>query len=43
MQFRNPEEELAALLAKAQAEQPAEASLPEKSSGLLDMLRGKGM
>jgi subfamily B ATP-binding cassette protein MsbA len=42
MQFRNPEEELAALLTKVQAEQPVDAGLPEKSVGLLDMLRGQG-
>jgi subfamily B ATP-binding cassette protein MsbA len=42
MQFRNPEEELAALLAKAQAELPEDRILSEKPSGLLDMLRGQG-
>jgi subfamily B ATP-binding cassette protein MsbA len=42
MQFRNPEEELAALLAKAQAEYPEDKILSEKPSGLLDMLRGQG-
>lgn len=42
MQFRNPEEELTALLAKVQAEQPVDAGLPEKSIRLLDMLRGQG-
>jgi ATP-binding cassette, subfamily B, bacterial MsbA len=41
MQFRNPEEELAGLLAKAQTERYAGASLPEKGSGLLGMLAGR--
>ena len=42
MQFRNPEEELAALLAKARAEGIGEESLPEKPGGILDLLRGRG-
>jgi subfamily B ATP-binding cassette protein MsbA len=42
MQFRNPEEELAALLAKARAEGMKE-SVPEKAGGILDLLRGMGM
>jgi subfamily B ATP-binding cassette protein MsbA len=42
MQFRNPEEELAALLAKAQAEYPEDKILSKKPSGILDMLRGQG-
>jgi subfamily B ATP-binding cassette protein MsbA len=42
MQFRNPEEELTILLAKARAEQAADTVLPEKTSGLLDLLRGQG-
>ena len=43
MQFRNPEEELAALLAKAQAVQP-EGEVPAGTrSGLLGLLRGKGI
>jgi len=42
LQFRNPEEELAALLAQAQARPSMDASLPEKSGSLLDLLRGKG-
>jgi subfamily B ATP-binding cassette protein MsbA len=42
MQFRNPEEELTTLLAKAKAEQPDNNVLPEKTSGLLDLLRGQG-
>jgi subfamily B ATP-binding cassette protein MsbA len=41
MQFRNPEEELAGLLAKAQAERNASANLPEKSSGLMGILAGR--
>jgi subfamily B ATP-binding cassette protein MsbA len=41
MQFRNPEEELTALLPKLQAEQPVTAYQPEKSGGLLDILRGR--
>jgi len=40
MQFRNPEEELAALLAKAHAEGMQE-SVPEKTGGILDLLRGR--
>ncbi len=40
MQFRNPEEELAALLAKARTEGMAE-SVPEKAGGILDLLRGR--
>ncbi|MGB8215067.1 MAG: ABC transporter ATP-binding protein [Anaerolineales bacterium] len=44
MQFRNPEEELAALLARARAERPVgEENPPEKRGGLLDLLRGAGM
>jgi len=43
MQFRNPEEELAALLAKAQAVQP-EGEVPATTrSGILGLLRGKGI
>ncbi|HTX93278.1 MAG TPA: ABC transporter ATP-binding protein [Anaerolineales bacterium] len=42
MQFRNPEEELAALLAKAQAEQPAEENPPKPRGGFLELLRGPG-
>jgi hypothetical protein len=42
MQFRNPEEELAALLAKAQAEQPVSERQPEKPGGILDLLRTGG-
>jgi hypothetical protein len=42
MQFRNPEEELTTLLAKAQADQPVNENLPERSTGFLDILRGKG-
>jgi ATP-binding cassette, subfamily B, bacterial MsbA len=42
MQFRNPEEELAALLAKARSEQVPEGSQPEKRGGLMDLLRGRG-
>ena len=42
MQFRNPEEELAALLEKARAEGIGEESLPEKPGGILDLLRGRG-
>ncbi len=41
MQFRNPEEELAALLAMARAESRGERT-PEKPGGLLDLLRGLG-
>jgi subfamily B ATP-binding cassette protein MsbA len=41
MQFRSPEEELAALLAKARVEGIGE-SLPEKPGGILDLLRGRG-
>ncbi len=41
MQFRNPEEELAALLAKARAEGRLAESLPEKPGGFLDLLRGR--
>lgn len=40
MQFRNPEEEMAALLAKARAEGRGE-SVPERTGGLLDLLRGR--
>ena len=40
MQFRNPEEELAALLAKARTE-GIEESVPEKAGGILDLLRGR--
>jgi subfamily B ATP-binding cassette protein MsbA len=42
MQFRNPEEELAALLAKARAEGYADETLPERPAGFLDLLRGRG-
>jgi hypothetical protein len=42
MQFRNPEEELAALLAQARAEQAVGEALPEKPGGILDLLRGRG-
>ncbi len=42
MQFRNPEEELAALLAKARAEGIAGENQPGKPGGLLDLLRGRG-
>jgi len=41
MQFRNPEEELAALLSKTQTEMPVDESLTEKRGSLLDMLSGK--
>jgi len=41
MQFRNPEEELAALLAKARLEAAAPAQ-PVQPGGLLDLLRGRG-
>jgi subfamily B ATP-binding cassette protein MsbA len=41
MQFRNPEEELAALLAKARADGALQAEMPEKSGGILDLLRGR--
>ena len=41
MQFRNPEEELAALLAKARAEGKEEREV-EKAGGILDLLRGRG-
>jgi subfamily B ATP-binding cassette protein MsbA len=40
MQFRNPEEELAALLAKARTEGRGE-SMPVKTGGILDLLRGR--
>lgn len=40
MQFRDPEEELAGLLAKMRDTQPEEAAQPEKTGGLLGMLRG---
>jgi subfamily B ATP-binding cassette protein MsbA len=40
MQFRNPEEELAALLAKARTD-GKEESVPEKAGGILDLLRGR--
>jgi hypothetical protein len=42
MQFRNPEEELAALLAKARAEGYVDEALPERPAGFLDLLRGRG-
>jgi subfamily B ATP-binding cassette protein MsbA len=44
MQFRNPEEELAGLLARARSEheQPIELELPEKSGSLLDLLKMRG-
>ena len=41
MQFRNPEEELAALLAQARVEGNAETSQPGKRTGILDVLRGR--
>ena len=42
MQFRNPEEELAALLAQARAEgRVNKGNLPEPPGGLLDLLRGR--
>ena len=43
MQFRNPEEELAALLAKAQAVQPEGETPATPPAGLLGLLRGKGI
>jgi subfamily B ATP-binding cassette protein MsbA len=43
MQFRNPDEELAGLLAKARAGQPVVTeSLPVNYGSFLDVLRGKG-
>jgi len=41
MQFRNPEEELAALPIKAQAVRSVDKNLPEKSGSLLDRLTGR--
>ena len=42
MQFRNPEEELAALLAQARTEGRLDkGNLPEPPGGLLDLLRGR--
>ena len=43
MQFRNPEEELAALLAKARAENTLDEGVTEKQGGILDLLRGRGI
>jgi ABC-type protease/lipase transport system fused ATPase/permease subunit len=43
MQFRNPEEELAILLAKARTAQPGEEAASVPPSGLLGLLRGKGI
>lgn len=40
MQFRDPEEEWAALRAQPAARQPAERNQPEQRLGLLNMLRG---
>jgi hypothetical protein len=40
MQFRDPQEELAALRARPGDRQLRERSLPEEPVGLLDLLRG---
>jgi ABC-type oligopeptide transport system ATPase subunit len=38
MQFRDPEEELAVLLARTQTEQPKNENMPEKRGGLMDII-----